>query len=48
VADIMTPGEKLVTVPEGTTWTRESADAPHRLERVLVVNDRTSCAVSLP
>jgi IMP dehydrogenase len=41
VAAIMTKGEKLVTVPEGTEL--EEAKAlmhRHRLERVLVVNDR--------
>ncbi|MBK9674662.1 MAG: IMP dehydrogenase [Betaproteobacteria bacterium] len=41
VANIMTKGDRLVTVPEGTDL--ESAKAlmhRHRLERVLVVNDR--------
>ena len=41
VADIMTPGEKLVTVPEGTDLDAAKALMHrHRLERVLVVNDR--------
>jgi IMP dehydrogenase len=40
VRDIMTPRERLVTVPDGTTL----ADAKallnkHKLERLLVVND---------
>src|SRR5262249_54083045 len=41
VSAIMTKGDKLVTVPEGTEL--ENAKAlmhQHRLERVLVVNDR--------
>ena len=40
VTDIMTPAERLVTVPEGTT--PEEAKAllnKHKLERLLVVND---------
>jgi IMP dehydrogenase len=40
VADIMTPREKLVTVPEGTDLDAAKALMHrHRLERVLVVND---------
>ena len=39
-SSIMTKGEKLVTVPEGTDLERAKALMPrHRLERVLVVND---------
>jgi IMP dehydrogenase len=41
VASIMTKGDKLVTVPEGTDLERAKALMhQHRLERVLVVNDR--------
>src|SRR5512145_2512135 len=41
VAEIMTPGEKLVTVPEGTDLdTAKALMHRHRLERVLVINDR--------
>ncbi|MET0440358.1 MAG: IMP dehydrogenase [Casimicrobiaceae bacterium] len=40
VADIMTPRERLVTVPEGTDLDAAKALMHrHRLERVLVVND---------
>jgi CBS domain-containing protein len=41
VREIMTPRERLVTVPEGTT--PEQAKAlfnKHKLERLLVINDR--------
>src|SRR6185437_9631074 len=39
VSEIMTPGEKLVTVPEGTDLeTAKALMHRHRLERVLVVN----------
>jgi IMP dehydrogenase len=41
VANIMTKGERLVTVPEGTDLeTAKALMHRHRLERVLVVNDR--------
>ena len=41
VANIMTQGERLVTVPEGTDLeTAKALMHKHRLERVLVVNDR--------
>jgi IMP dehydrogenase len=41
VANIMTKGERLVTVPEGTDLEHAKALMHrHRLERVLVVNDR--------
>ena len=41
VANIMTKGERLVTVPEGTDLDKAKALMHrHRLERVLVVNDR--------
>jgi IMP dehydrogenase len=40
VSDIMTPGEKLVTVPEGTDLdTAKALMHRHRLERVLVINE---------
>jgi IMP dehydrogenase len=41
VANIMTKGDRLVTVPEGTDLeTAKALMHKHRLERVLVVNDR--------
>jgi IMP dehydrogenase len=41
VANIMTKGDRLVTVPEGTDLeTAKALMHRHRLERVLVVNDR--------
>lgn len=40
VREIMTPREKLITVPEGTTPEQAKATLQqHRLERLLVVND---------
>ena len=40
VSDIMTPRERLVTVPDGTTLVEAKALLnKHRLERLLVVND---------
>ena len=42
---IMTPGERLVTVPEGTDLeTAKALMHRHRLERVLVVNERPRAA----
>ena len=37
--DIMTPQERLVTMPEGATLEQAQALMQHRLERVLIVND---------
>ena len=49
VANIMTKGDRLVTVPEGTDLeTAKALMHRHRLERVLVVNDAASCAASSP
>jgi IMP dehydrogenase len=39
VREIMTPRERLVTVRKAPRSTRQGADAPAPLERVLVVND---------
>ncbi len=45
VRDIMTPRERLITVPEGSSIDDGKALMHrHKLERVLVINAATSCA----